>query len=259
MCGSNKRGRISSKIISNDSIATGVYEMIVECPDIVAEAKAGQFVNLYCHHQGRLLPRPISICEIHRDLDRLHLIYAILGDGTDEFARYRTGENIDVMGPFGNGFDEDYQGDDVLIVSGGVGTPPMVELAKSLKGDKTIVVGFRTEPYLVERLKAYGKVYVATDDGSVGFHGNVVELMEAEGLKGRIYACGPTPMLKGLQKYADDNRLEASLSLEERMGCGFGGCVGCVTAVKADTEAGYAYKKVCKDGPVFDAQEVIFR
>lgn len=258
MCNTNKRGRISSRIISNAAIAQDVYEMIIECPDVVTEATAGQFVNLYCHHQGRLLPRPISICEIDREQGRLHLVYAVLGAGTAEFSTYKTDDQIDLMGPFGNGFDTSYDGDDVLIVGGGVGTPPMVELAKTLKGKKIIIVGYRTQPYLVERFKRYGEVHVATDDGSVGFKGHVVALMEDKGLKGRIYACGPTPMLKGLQTYAENNELAASLSLEERMGCGFGGCVGCVTKVKSDTEAGYAYKKVCKDGPVFDAREVLF-
>ena len=120
MCNSNKSGRISSEIISNDPIATDVYEMIVECPEIVAQALAGQFVNLYCHHQGRLLPRPISICELDHANGRLHLIYAVLGNGTAEFSTYKQGEVIDVMGPFGNGFDTSYEGD-VVIVGGGVG------------------------------------------------------------------------------------------------------------------------------------------
>ncbi len=258
MCNTNKQGRMASKIISNHVIATDVYEMIVECPEIVADAKAGQFVNLYCHHQGRLLPRPISICEIDKDRGRLHLVYAVLGDGTAEFSTYEAGSCIDVMGPFGNGFDTSYDGDDLIIVGGGVGTPPMVELAKQLPGNKTIIVGFRTEPYLVDRLAQYGKVYVATDDGSVGFKGHVVALMEDKQLKGRIYACGPTPMLKGLKVYAEVNDLKACLSLEERMGCGFGGCVGCVTKIKTDNDNGFTYKKVCKDGPVFDATEVLF-
>lgn len=258
MCQHNKGGRMAAKIISNEAIATSVYEMIVQCPEIVTAAKAGQFVNLYCHHQGRLLPRPISICEIDRARGRLHLIYAVLGDGTREFSTYEGGMTIDVMGPFGNGFDTTYEGDDVLIVAGGVGTPPMVELAKNLKGKKTFVVGFRTEPYLIERLKSHGPVYVATDDGSVGFRGNVVALMEEQGLKGKIFACGPTPMLKSLQDYAERHHLEASFSLEERMGCGFGGCVGCVTAIKVEGDGGFAYKKVCKDGPVFNGREVMF-
>lgn len=258
MCQTLKRSRVSCKIISNDNLVDNIFEMIVECPDIVAETKAGQFVNMYCRHQGRLLPRPISVCELDIEKGWLHLVYAILGDGTKEFASFKSGEQIDLMGPFGNGFNTDYEGDDHLIVAGGVGTPPMVELAKALKGKKTIVVGFRTNPYLIDRLKQYGQVYVTTDDGSVGYKGHVVALMTEKGLKGKIYACGPTPMLRGLQTYIMANDLEGQLSLEERMGCGFGGCVGCVTKIAAETKEGFTYKKVCKDGPVFDAKEVMF-
>ncbi len=158
----------------------------------------------------------------------------------------------------GNGFNLNTTADKHLVIGGGVGTPPMVELCKRLKGKKTIVVGFRKNPYLVDRLREFGKVYVTTDDGSVGFKGHVVELMEQEKLRGDIYACGPTPMLQGIQAFADRYGLEANLSLEERMGCGFGGCVGCVTRIAADTETGYTYKKVCVDGPVFKAKEVLF-
>lgn len=246
------------EIISNNLLVDQVYEMILACPGIVRETNAGQFVNLYCRHEGRLLPRPISVCEIDRENGYLHLVYAILGDGTREFATYKAGETISVMGPFGNGFDCNSIADEHLIVGGGVGTPPMVELCKQLKGKKTIILGFRDNPYLLERFERHGDVYVATDNGSVGFKGNVVELMEQKGLKGRIYACGPTPMLQGIQAYAGLYGLDATLSLEERMGCGFGGCVGCVTKTIADTQAGYTYKKVCKDGPVFNAKEVLF-
>jgi dihydroorotate dehydrogenase electron transfer subunit len=232
--------------------------MKIQCPVIVNQTKPGQFLNLYCRHKGRLLPRPISVCEIDKKKGLLCLVYAILGDGTKEFASYKTGESIEIMGPFGNGFNLNKNSDEHLIIGGGVGIPPMVELCKQLKGKKNIVVGFRDNPYLIDRLQKYGKVYVTTDDGSVGFKGHVVELMEQKKLRGNIYACGPTPMLKGIQAFADKYNLEASLSLEERMGCGFGGCVGCVTKIIANTKAGYTYKKVCKDGPVFDAKEILF-
>lgn len=258
MCQTFKRARVRCEILRNQSLAPKVYEMILNCPEVAAEAAPGQFVNLYCHHQGRLLPRPISICEIDKAEGRLHLVYAILGKGTAEISNYPQGERIDLMGPLGNGFALTDQPKDLLIVGGGVGTPPMVELCKQLNGNKTIVTGFRDNPYLVDRFERYGKTFVTTDDGSVGFKGNVIELMEREGLKGTIYACGPTPMLRGVQAYAAKNNLTAYLSLEERMSCGFGACVGCVAKIKADNEAGFHYKKVCKDGPVFTAEEVVF-
>ena len=245
-------------IVSNEKLAYNVFELVVSCPGIASEARPGQFVNLYCRHEGRLLPRPISICEVGREQGQLHLVYAIMGEGTREMTGFTSGETVEVMGPFGNGFDISHQGDDHLIVAGGVGTPPMLELCKHLDGKKTIVLGFRSQSFLVDRFKRYGDVYVATDDGAEGFKGNVVELLKEHGLLGNIYGCGPTPMLKSLQQFAADNNLEAQLSLEARMGCGVGCCVGCVTRVVSDSDVGYAYKKVCKEGPVFNAQEVIF-
>ncbi len=256
MC-QNSSARISCRIYANRPLTSQVYEMILDCPEVVTVTRPGQFVNLYCRHMGRLLPRPISVCELDPYQDRLHLVYALLGDGTREFATYKAGEIIELMGPLGNGFPENGDNEDCLIIGGGVGTPPMVELCKQLTGSKTIVVGFRDNPYLVDRLEQYGKVFVATDDGSVGFKGNVVELMEQQQLQGKIYACGPTPMLRGVKAYAEKYKLQAYLSLEERMGCGFGACVGCVTRIKADNETGFVYKKVCKDGPVFQAEEVL--
>lgn len=146
MCQTLKRTKVVCKIVSNDNLVDNIYEMIVECPEIVAETKPGQFVNMYCRHQGRLLPRPISVCEIDKESGRLHLVYAILGAGTAEFATFSAGETIEVMGPYGNGFDLSHEGDDHLIVGGGVGTPPMVELAKQLKGKKrqSLLVSERT-------------------------------------------------------------------------------------------------------------------
>jgi len=249
--------QLEVEIVGHEKLTEGIYEMVIQCPSITKLAKAGQFINMYLTGGEQLLPRPISICEIDQVAGHLHLVYKVLGKGTEAFSHYQVGDKIKIMGPLGNGFDTSDTGEHLLI-AGGVGTPPMVELAKSLKGNKIIVLGFRTDVFLVERLRKYGQVYVATDDGSVGFKGNVVALIEEKQLKGRIYACGPTPMLKAVQKYAQEKELEAVLSLEERMGCGFGACVGCVTKIKAKTEEGFIYKRVCKDGPVFSAKEVLF-
>ena len=134
--------------------------------------------------------------------------------------------------------------------------PPLIETCKQLKGKKIVVLGFRSGSFLVEEFEKLGaKVYVATDDGSVGFKGNVVDLLRAEGIKGdMIYSCGPKIMLKFLSMYAEENNIPCQVSMEERMACGIGACVGCVVQIK-DGE-GWAYKKVCKDGPVFDSREV---
>jgi len=256
MCNHNKE-KIKTKILSNKTIANNVYEMQLEVPSIVKEAKAGQFVNLYLRDESKLLPRPISICEVDIKTGILILVYAVFGEGTKIISGYKAGEVIQIMGPFGNGYDIS-EGSTHLLVGGGVGTPPLVELAKRLTGDIIIVVGFKSETYLVDQLKKHGRVYVATDDGSNGYHGTVVDVLEAHKITAdMVYACGPKPMLKALQKWINQENMPAQLSLEERMGCGFGACVGCVVKVVSTNDAGYDYKKVCVDGPVFDSKEVI--
>lgn len=267
----NPLDRITVRIVSNKAIAPFIYEMIIEAAGVCEIAKAGQFINLYCHDQSKLLPRPISICGIDQEEGLLRIIYAVVGDGTKEFAQLRSGNKIDILGPLGSGFNLDKaQGcKKVLIVGGGVGTPPLLQLAKDIKKqygaeiEISIVLGFRDEVYLYQEFEDYGKVYLATDSGKFGYHGNVVSLMKEElqltkeEVVGSVaFSCGPTPMLKALKNYFIELDLEAEFSLEERMGCGFGGCVGCVVPIGTPEE--FEYKKVCKDGPVFDYRKVIF-
>ncbi|PKM50384.1 MAG: dihydroorotate dehydrogenase electron transfer subunit [Firmicutes bacterium HGW-Firmicutes-7] len=258
MCVDKNVGRSSCKIIYNNQIAEGVYEIVFESASISSLAQPGQFVNLYSSIGSRLLPRPISICEVNTKEQWVKLVYAVVGDGTKEFSMLGKGQTIDVLGPVGNGYEVEAC-ETSILVGGGVGTPPLLELAKRIEGKKLIYLGFRTGSYLVEEFKKYGEVQVATDDGSEGHHGTVITLMNQNNADGqRIYACGPKPMLKALQQWAGERNIRAQLSLEERMGCGFGACVGCVCKIKAKNELGYTYKKVCKDGPVFDAKEVLF-
>lgn len=284
----NPLDRVSCKIIQNVEIAEGIFDMIVHVKDMVKIASPGQFVNLYCYDRAKLLPRPISICDVNIQNETLRLIYAAVGEGTKEFATLVTGDTIDVLGPLGKGFDlENKDGNNILIVGGGVGTPPLLELAKSLKAKYedqvsiTTVLGFRDQVYLATEFEQYGHVLLATDSGKVGFKGNVIELMKKElseklGTKEAgfdyMYSCGPTPMLKGLQQFNKEFQIKAEFSLEERMGCGFGGCVGCVVGIRTEAikasfmnsqdevinDEDFDYKKVCKDGPVFDYSEVIF-
>lgn len=171
--------------------------------------------------------------------------------------QYETGDSIRVSTALGNGYSVQEAGVSVLV-GGGIGVPPLVELAKSIPGEKIAVLGFREDPILVETLEKLGvKVYMATDSGKVGFKGNVIDLIKAEGIKGDyFYACGPKVMLRALAQYCEAQNVPVQVSLEERMGCGYGVCVGCVTKIKADNEKGYELKKVCKDGPVFLGSEV---
>lgn len=249
--------RIVATVCSQERLAEGIYSLWLSCGDVAAEAKAGQFVSLFCKDSTRRLGRPLSICEIDREQKRLRIVYRVAGKGTAEFSHLRPADEITVMGPLGNGYDRP-EGN-VIVVGGGIGVPPMLELAKEVKGNVTAVLGYRdSNLFLKEDLEKYARVVIATEDGSVGTKGTVIDAMKAQGVKGDILcACGPTPMLKALQKFTDEQGMEAWFSLEERMACGIGICLGCAVAVK--TEDGYTYKRVCKDGPVFNSKEIIFK
>ncbi|OON99461.1 MAG: oxidoreductase [Epulopiscium sp. Nele67-Bin004] len=233
-------------IQNNEQIANDIFSMTIYQPEVAQMAEIGQFVNIYTRDKSTLLPRPISISEINETT--ITIVYAVVGQGTAEFATYNEGEKIEISTPQGNGF----QVQDVktsVLVGGGVGVPPLVELAKQIKGNKIVVLGFRDEPFLVDKFEQLGAtVYVATDSGKHGFKGNVLELIKKEGIVGDYYySCGPKPMLRALASEFKDN---LQVSMEERMGCGYGACVGCVCKTKD------GLKKVCTDGPVFNGGDV---
>lgn len=244
-----------AKVISQEMLAENIFSMWIET-SIAGEAKCGQFISVYTKNDAKLLPRPISICEIGEG--KLRIVYRVAGDGTKEFSTYRTGDSITVLGPLGNGFPVD-SSKSALIIGGGIGVPPMLEVAKSLKGDKKIVMGYRNcETFLYDELKDNGELYIATEDGTVGTKGNVLDAIKENNLKADvIYACGPMPMLRALKKYAEENNMEAWISLEEKMACGIGACLGCVCKSKEiDDHSLVNNKRICKDGPVFNAREV---
>ncbi|MGL4363483.1 MAG: dihydroorotate dehydrogenase electron transfer subunit [Cellulosilyticaceae bacterium] len=246
---------IEGNIVSNIKVANDVYKMVIEAKEIAENAKPGQFVNIYTKSESMLLPRPISLCEIGKTT--VTLVYGVVGKGTKEFATYKAGDSIRISSALGNGYK--IQKSDVsILVGGGIGVPPLLELSKHLEGKKIAILGFRDEPFLVEELEAQGvTVYVATDSGKAGFKGNVVQLMEKEGIVGDYcYSCGPKPMLRALTDFCESKNMPVQVSLEERMGCGYGACVGCVCKTKTTDEKGYELKKVCKDGPVFLGSEV---
>ncbi len=247
----------TAQIISQERIAEDIYSMWIKT-DMGREAVPGQFISVYTKDSTKLLPRPISICETDsKGEGRLRIVYRIAGAGTREFAGYKAGDDIDILGPLGNGFP--LKDVPAILVGGGIGIPPMLELAKRLKGEKTIVLGYRNRDTFLDReLEAYGKVVIATDDGSLGTKGNVIDAIREQQVKGSvIYACGPTPMLRGVKQYAHENKVEAYISLEERMACGVGACLGCVCrSTETDDHSKVNNKRICKDGPVFNASEV---
>ncbi|NLJ87429.1 MAG: dihydroorotate dehydrogenase electron transfer subunit [Epulopiscium sp.] len=247
-------------VVDNKLISPNIYSMTLDIKDIAQKAKAGQFVNLYCKAESRLLPRPISICEIDKEKGRIVLVYGVVGKGTEEFGNIKRGESIEVLGPLGNGFMIDETKRKNIIVGGGLGTPPLVELVKHLKGEVDVYLGFRSQAMLIEEFEKIGaRVHIATDDGLEGFKGNVLELLKNNNAVGDIiYSCGPKPMLKAVAGWAKNNNIPMQVSLEERMACGIGACVGCVCKVKEKDEQDWQHKKVCKDGPVFWSDEVVW-
>lgn len=245
------------KVISQEMLASDIYSLRLNVGDMADSAKPGQFVSLYSNDSSRMLPRPISICEIDRKAGSLRLVYRVVGEGTKEFSGLTSGDEVKVMGPLGNGYTlKDSKG---ILVAGGIGIPPMLQLAKELKSEMTIVLGYRdSELFLKEDFEGLGRIIIATEDGSVGTKGNVLDAIKAEGVTGDVlYSCGPTPMLKALKAYAEDKGIEARISLEERMACGIGACLACVCQSKdVDHHSNVHNKRICKDGPVFDSREV---
>lgn len=248
--------KITAKVVRQENIATDIFSMVIEAKEIASQAVPGQFVDLYSADGSKLLPRPISLCEIDREKGTLRLVYRIAGKGTAEFSKLQSGDTIDVLGPLGNGFNlEDGR---AILIGGGIGIPPMLQLAKELKCEKTIVLGYRDEEFLSAEFEPYGEVFMSSDSGTLGVKGTVMDAIREYGIEGtHIYACGPTPMLRAIQKYALDNNIRAQLSLEERMACGVGACLACVCKSKeVDHHSKVHNKRICKDGPVFYAEEV---
>ena len=245
-------------VVSQESIGTDIYSMWLQTEKIAAEAKPGQFVSLYTNDPSKLLPRPISLCEIDKEKGRIHLVYRVTGAGTGtaEFSRLKAGDTVSAIGPLGNGFPlEKAEGKSVFLMGGGIGVPPILELAKAMKCEKKqILAGYRDcHTFLKEEFEAAGTLYISTEDGSVGTKGNVMDAIRENDLKAdMIFACGPTPMLRAIKNYAEANGIECYISLEERMACGIGACLACVCKSREkDAHSNVNNKRICKDGPVF--------
>ena len=229
----------TAKVVRQQQIDEGIFDMELSFPKGAALAKPGQFIAMYCNDKSKLLPRPISICGINKEEGTLRVVYRVAGEGTKGFA---------------------LKEEKAIIIGGGIGIPPMLELAKQLNVEKTVVLGYRTSTFLKDEFEAVCDVKVATEDGSQGAKGTVIDAIEKYGVEGKvIYACGPMPMLKALAVYAEEHGMEAQISLEERMACGIGACLGCICKTKEkDHHTNVNNTRICKDGPVFDAKEVVF-
>lgn len=245
-------------IIRQEEIATDIYSIWLHTGRIASIAKAGQFIGVYCRDGSRLLPRPMSICEVDEPDQAIRIVYRVLGKGTDEFSYMRTGMPLNIVGPLGNGYPLK-TGVKAFLIGGGIGIPPLLQLARDLNCRKQIILGYRDkELFLSEQFSDLGQVHIATEDGSVGTKGNVLDVIRERQLSADvIYACGPMPMLKAVKEYAAEQGVECYLSLEERMACGVGACLGCVCkTVHKDAHSRVKNQRICTEGPVFLAEEV---
>ena len=237
------------EIKSNKKIAKDVYEMVLEGD--TSGIAPGQFVNIKL--QGLYLRRPISVCDYSDKT--LTLVYKVVGQGTAQMSEMVNGEKLDILTGLGNGYDTAKSGNCPLLVGGGVGVPPMYALAKKLIGegkDVSVILGFNASDeifYKEEFEKLGAKTYVTTVDGSVGKKGFVTDAFDLAGEYTYIYTCGPEVMLKAVY---NKSTTSGQYSFEERMGCGFGACVGCTCKTK------YGNKRICKDGPVLEKEEIIW-
>ena len=232
-----------AKVLSQEMLADGIYSLWIET-EAARTARPGQFVSVYTADASKLLPRPISICEIDKEGKKLRLVYRVTGEktGTKQFSELKSGDTVPVIGPLGNGFPyEKAEGKKVFLMGGGIGVPPILELAKQMQcEEKQIVVGYRdAHTFLKDEFEQNGTLYISTEDGSVGTKGNVMDAIREQNLD------------------ADINGIECYISLEERMACGIGACLACVCKTKEkDAHSNVNNKRICKDGPVFLSTEV---
>ena len=246
-----------ARVISLSKISSNYHLIKVNSPVIASEIKPGQFCNIKVSDSDfPLLRRPFSICDVEND--NLIFVFDVHGEGTKILASKKPGDVIDILGPLGNGFNLNGNYELAVIIGGGIGTAPFPYLIKNLLAGVNVksFIGGRTKEHLIKY--NLQNIYVATDDGSEGFHGNVVDLFIEE-IKNfsttnfRIFACGPNPMLKSLQKIAIEKKYDCQLSVECAMACGFGICQGC----PVEKSNGDGYYLVCKDGPIFNADMII--
>lgn len=246
-------------IISKQAIAKGIFDLTIKCPEIAEITKAGQFAQVSA--EGFFLRRPISICDIDKVNGTIRLVFEVRGKGTDKISELNKGNLIDIIAPLGNGFKV-LDGKKAICIGGGIGTPPMVGIAKEYGKNATVISGFCSANAVIlqDDFKAQGnETILCTDDGTSGIHGFVTDALK-EKLQSEkpdiIYACGPMPMLKAVVTIAEEYGIESQVSLEQRMACGVGACLVCVCRTVKDGKEIFSH--VCTDGPVFDGKEVDF-
>lgn len=248
------------QVLENKPIAEGVYSLKLYSPELCSRVQPGQFFHIRCGgDKFALLRRPISLSYTLQQKDSIVLVYRIVGQGTRYLSTRRPGSQLDVLGPLGRGFEVNAQHKEVTIVGGGIGLAPLVELL-GIYGKKAVVfAGFESQTFLLDQLyKRTPHIEIATEDGNRGYKGFVTDPFMRHIKKQQpdiVFACGPRPMLKEVAKICREALVRCQVSLEERMACGVGACLGCSCAVK-DWDGSRQYARVCKDGPVFWSEEV---
>ncbi|RKU11858.1 dihydroorotate dehydrogenase electron transfer subunit [Candidatus Poribacteria bacterium] len=262
-----KKFDLPTEVISNELVAENHYLLRCSCPEIAAGALPGQFIHvLIPQGSGLLLRRPFTIYTVEGD--EITMLYQLIGEGTNVLSSLKRSDSIRVLGPLGNTFEISPAPDPAVIVGGGAGIASLMLLAAALRENGAHALGLvgsmnSARLLSVEDLEAIGiETYIATDDGSVGHHGFVTELLmeilETHEMKNpQIYACGPDGMLRVVTKIALDYRIPAQLAMENRMGCALGVCLGCVCKVRMPS-GGFEYQRVCTEGPVFNAEDIIW-
>ena len=261
---------VNALVTEHRQVAEDIFLMSLLAPEIAASAKAGQFIHIKCGKGlDPLLRRPFSLSSIDKARGTVSVIFEVRGRGTELLSDMIVGQQLDVLGPLGNSFFlDDLTNDDYLIlVGGGIGAPPLIALAQALKvrglSNVTAILGAAMQAKLLPK-EIFGQLGVevlfATDDGSIGHHGFVTDLLPQLTMdtdnRYAVFACGPRGMLQAVGDYCIKRNIPCQLSLEEVMACGVGACQGCVCKVKGNS--GFDYVRVCRDGPVFKAEEVVW-
>ena len=276
---------IDAGVIYNSAITGDIMMMVLRAPEAALAALPGQFINIYPKSKALTLPRPISICDVDDAGESLTIVYAVAGSGTEEMSKYAFGDTVRISTPLGTGFDVSFFAErrqhlseaaktpgvngSALLVGGGLGVAPLVFLSKELYKlgvRTTAVLGFKKDKYLIEHFRDHDcRIMLTTEMPTEdAFVGDVIDCLIVNNIREKIcYACGPVDMLRSLSNYIYERMTDAQLqiSMEERMGCGYGACVGCAIKVKVRDEDGNIYidrRKVCSDGPVFMGNEVVW-
>jgi len=263
---------IKVKILSRKEVVPNIYLMKLKAPEIAQEALPGQFIHIKCSKDNYpLLRRPLSIHRIDKEKGEIFILFQAVGEGTKLLAQRAVGDDLDIVGPIGDGFNIYPESKKIMIIGGGMGVAPLLALCEeSIRQCKEVrvLIGALKKELVIgeESIRNLGaKVDIATEDGSYQYKGLVTNLAEeviSEWLPDQIFSCGPKPMLQKIDQLAENKNINCQVSLEERMACGIGACLGCVCKVKTkdkkEDKVKYEYKRVCVDGPIFEGSEVVW-